>query len=484
MKGLLAAMVLLFAIASPAAADPPWSTPVDIGPASDYVYGPSLRFTEAGVGMASWLARTQPSGAEDGDATGDPVVVAPCHDGDRVREAAGGVPVRVVSTRDTIAAGPALDASGNGLVLRTRVLGSDDNGYRKERLGWSAVRPDGTVGSVHALARATVNTSPAIAVDRRGDALAAWVEYRPPRPGGLWGTNRVMAAWRSAGGDFGRPLVLRTTQYLSYEHGGTVRAAMSPAGRAIVTYDDARFTRGAPMRRVLAWVRTPRTRFGPTLVVGPQDGFADVALLVTARGRAVVVWGSQDGGEEANKPWIVRASALAPGARRFAPVQVLDRGEGINRSMGDVVAAAGADGRVLAAWSRVGGASGRMRAFPVLAATSDAHGRFAPAQTLAPYGAVGGAAVRSDGTQIVTWAHVVEYQVTDQAMAAVRAPSAAAFGAPEAIAAADHALPPVVAFDPKTASPVVAWPARPRGADPSNGIGTTAILRIARRTTP
>lgn len=492
MKRLLLALVAAaFGVApQAAAADAPWSAPVNVGPPSDYVMSPALAFAPSGAGFASWLVRAQPAGA-DGLPGAVSVKAGPDNDGIGGRLAtlgASGGPSRLVRTHDTIAAGPALDAGGRGVVLRTLVLGSDPSGYRKVRLSWSAVGRGGTLGKLHRLATATLVTPPSVAVDARGDALAAWVEYvAPPLHHGNvyygYGTNRVVAAWRPAGGGFGRPAVLLRTQYVDSEHGGTVHVAMSRSGRAVVAYDDARETRHGERRHVLAWTRTPRSRFSRTLVAGPHDGFADLAAVVTSTGRAVLVWGSQDGGEEANRPWIVRAASLAPGAHRFSRVQVLDPGGGVNRPWGDVVAAAGPAGTVLAAWSGVRvGTSGRL--FPVETATSAANGVFGAVQTLAPMGAVGGAAVRGDGTQIVTWARMLGYQLTDQATAALRPAGQPSFAAPEPIAAPDHALPPAVAFDPRTGAPVVAWPARPNGTDPSEGIGTTAILRIARRAAP
>jgi hypothetical protein len=119
-----------------------------------------------------------------------------------------------------------------------------------------------------------------------------------------------------------------------------------------------------------------------------------------------------------------------------------------------------------------------------MVAKSDVTGRFGRAQQLARSGAVGGIAVRPDGATIVTWAHAVGDQQTDQAIAALRLPGATAFADPEAIAPPDVASPPVVAFNPHTGRPTVAWPARPNGVDPSHGVGRTAILRIATRDAP
>src|SRR5204863_187400 len=84
-------------------------------------------------------------------------------------------------------------------------------------------------------------------------------------------------------------------------------------------------------------------------VVGPHAGFARMASAVTGRGRVVVAWGTQDGGEQADRPWIVRAATLAPGARRFSKAQTLDPGQGIGEAVGAVVLAVAADGRATAA---------------------------------------------------------------------------------------------------------------------------------------
>jgi hypothetical protein len=479
--------VALGVLAAPATALAGWSAPVDLGPPADYVLSPALAFAPSGGGLLGWRVRAQPPGA-GGLPNAISVVTGGHNDGIQGRLAAlgaGGTPGAVRTVADTIAAGPVLDRRGRGLVLRTRVLGSDPNGNRRVRLWWSAVAPGGALGRRVPLATATLTRDPALAMDADGGALAAWAEYRPPATRRqLWGSYRVRAAWRPAGGRFGAPVTLFVTQAIDFEHLGAVTAAVGRGGTAAVVYADAHETRHGERRTVYAWTRTRRRGFGPTLAAGPHSGYATTAAALTGRGRLIVAWGTQDGGEEADKPWIVRAATLAPGARRFSAPQTLDAGGGVNRPQGDVVLAAGGRGRATVAWSAVRGRDGAGLAFPVMAATADPRGRFAPAQTLAASGAVGGVAVRADGAAIVSWANSLGDQVTDQAMAAVRPPGAAAFGAPEPIAAPDVAGPPVVAFDPATGRPTAAWPARPAGRDPSLGITTTAVLRVATRTAP
>jgi hypothetical protein len=374
-------------------------------------------------------------------------------------------------------------------VLRTLVLSSDPNyGYRRKRVTWSGMSRAGTVGRAHSLSTATLVDPPAVAVDARGDAVAAWSEYRPPA--GLhvfWGSFRIRAAWRRARAAFGRPVTLLVTQALGYEHNGAVTAAIGRDGRAVVVFADARENPGHDRRVVLAWTRTARHGFGRTLVVGPHAGFARVAAVVTERGRVIVAWGTQDGGEEANRPWIVRAATLAPGSRRFSVPQTLDPGRGVSPPVGGIVLAAAPHGRATVAWSGVRRTSGADLAFPVTSATSDGAGRFGRATELAPSGAVGGVAVRADGAAIVTWAQGMiagGSVLSNQAFAAVRPADAGAFGAPEAVADPDIAGPPTVAFDPLTGRPTVAWAARPNGVDPSMGVGRTAVLRFATREAP
>jgi hypothetical protein len=66
---------------------------------------------------------------------------------------------------------------------------------------WSNVSRNGTVGRAGRLATATMTGPPALAVGARGEAVAAWSEYRPPASRReLWGSFRIRAAWRPAGG--------------------------------------------------------------------------------------------------------------------------------------------------------------------------------------------------------------------------------------------------------------------------------------------
>ena len=75
----------------------------------------------------------------------------------------------------------------------------------------------------------------------------------------------------------------------------------------------------------------------------------------------------------------------------FSAPQTLDPGRGVNPPVGGVAVAAAPNGRATVAWSGVRRTSGADLAFPVMSATSDDAGRFAPGTELAPSRAVGGA---------------------------------------------------------------------------------------------
>ncbi len=480
----LLSLVIFLAAAAPAAADAPWSAPVDIGPPADYVNATAVGFTHTAFGLVTWQTRAQPTLA--GGLPGAVSVVQNTpNDGVTSRALALGAPGSggaVQNFSDSIAAGPVFEDDGHGLVLRTLSLSSDGNGNRRRRVAWSAVTPAGRIGARRTITTATLGATPTLAEDHRGNAIAAWSEIIPPR-GRLATTGdfRVRAAWRPAGKAFGKPVTLYTTDDVGYARNGAVQVAIGRDGRAVVAFADLRIRRGRDAKRLLVWSRRPRRAFGAPIAAGPHSDAADIALAVTPHGRVLVAWGTQDGGEEANTPWILRAATMAPRGRRFSSPQIVDRGTNKHRPAGGIQLGVDPGGRATLAWSSVRDNNG----YPVFAATaSDATGRFGAPQQITPMGALGGLAVREDGAAVVTYARVLGEQITDQAFAAVRVRSDRRFGAPEALGGVDHALPPSVAFNQTTGRPTAVWSARPTGVDPSNGIARTAVLRVSTRTAP
>jgi hypothetical protein len=462
---------LVPAMAAGTAAAAPWSAPQDVGPAGATL-APTLAFAPDGNGLAGWNAHVNvPLGPPPANFIGDTGRVMRLTQGDGFGE--------VRALPDTLVAGPALDDQGRGVILRSAPVPQDRLG--RVRFSWSQVNAAGAVGAARSLGTVALAGAPAVAVDARGDALVAWVERG--RSEALTGRLTVKGAWRRAGAArFGTPKTLFESQDIYVDTPGAVVVALNRAGRGIVAFADAHETRLGVRRKMYAWTARAGRPFGSTLTAGAHDGIVEAAAVVDARGRATLVWGSQDAGIEAGHPWVVRATSLAPGAAKWGAVQVLDDGGGaVNRPWGNVAAAVDASGRVTAAWSGVRRASAPLGfVFPVFTATADA-GRFGAVQQLAPSGSVGGVAARPDGTVIVAWAHVVQYQRTDQAQAAVRGAGATAFGPVEDLAAPDGAGWPGVAFDPRTGAPVAAWASAP----PSTSANPPApVLRVATRSAP
>ena len=197
-------------------------------------------------------------------------------------------------------------------------------------------------------------------------------------------------------------------------------------------------------------------------------------------GQATVVWGSQDGGEEANQRWIVRTARLARGARRFSPTQTLDPGSALNRPEGRIALAFTPGGTATVAWSSVAASS----TFPVMAARARPGARFGPAQRLAPSGAVGGVAVRADGAAVVTWSSLIGSQQPIQVFGSVRPPGAVTFGAPEAIGEPEVGFgPALVAIDPVSGGAVTAWDSRPRTPTTPQEVNNASV-HVAARAAP
>jgi hypothetical protein len=218
--------------------------------------------------------------------------------------------------------------------------------------------------------------------------------------------------------------------------------------------------------------------------VGRQSGFGQLTRGVAPSGRAVLAWGTQDGGEEANQPWVVRAVTASAALRRWTRPQTLDPGQAADRPVGRLAAAALPDGTFGLAWSAVTASAGHL-VHPVRVALGSRDGRFAAASTIAPSGAVGSVAGASDGRLLVTWSTTPDYAnpspvPATQAMSALRAEGAGPFGAPEPLAAPDVASPPLATFLPDGRA-IAIWAARPDGHDPSLGVGPTSVLRLAER---
>src|SRR5262249_10512835 len=113
----------------------------------------------------------------------------------------------------------------------------------------------------------------------------------------------LRAAVRAPDGRLGAPATLARAGD-EYHPGGiqSAAAACAPSGRLLVAFS-------RPWMHELNFSRVSAvTPGGRPQVLGPALDASNLAVAVARDGRAIVAWGSQDGGEERNLPFRVYAA--------------------------------------------------------------------------------------------------------------------------------------------------------------------------------
>lgn len=417
---LLAALTLL--VAAPVAiADPPWSAPREIGSTARFISGPALAFTSSGAGVLAWN-------------TGEPAV------GHLATLRADGRVVERPRLGGEIVAGPLIRGGRTAVLTRVRRVTK-----RFRTLDTLAVRfgtaanPKGRVrrvGGTHEVFGE--DQGPAIAV-HGSEVAVAWV--------GKFGRerHRYRIAFSRGGGKFGTPQTLATT-LLPTRDSESIALAYGSRGDLVAAYASRR-------RKPVIVQRTRRSshHFGSEHVLGDRQPLTTLVAASNAMGRMVVAWGSQDSGEEASRPWIVRA-AKRPGVS-FGPAVVLDAGGAHDFAPRTVAAKVSNDGGTTVAWNNVTGPP-TAETFPLRVATAPV-GTWEPAREITPNGVLGGLAL-GHGNVLLSWTDDLHHDV----FAAVRTGSFGAFEAAERVssAAQEDRGPAVPAF--AAGRPAVLWPVR------------------------
>jgi hypothetical protein len=296
--------------------------------------------------------------------------------------------------------------------------------------------------------------------DDRGEIAVAWVEVH----GGQDNTPervRLRVALGRANRGFGRPRTLATGGLPTMDS-QSVAVAYGAGGDLLVAYSTTRAEGRRDRPVVAARVRRAGGSFGPAQVLGRRQPLTQLVAATARDGRMVVAWGTQDSGEEANLPWVVRAAVRPAGRGRFGRSQLLDPGEINLRVPGQLALGMSPDGRATIAWSNVRAGFDFPR-YPVRVASTGATGGFGPVTQLADNGAAEDMAVGADGTALVAWGSLIPGE-DDSGLAplyaAVRPPNAASFGGPEQISSPGvGATGADVAFDPRTGRPTAVWQA-------------------------
>ncbi|MDQ8045147.1 MAG: hypothetical protein AAGC46_01695 [Solirubrobacteraceae bacterium] len=294
----------------------------------------------------------------------------------------------VVDLNWAVAAVPVVDATGRGVVLGGRSVYTQRTG-----LGWATVSKQGAVSARRVFTKAdlALGQSVALAGNARGDAVAAWIEYTGD------GTAAVRAAIRPAGKAFRAPVTLFAK---ADSDADGVAAAIDGTGRIGIAFGARLAGASSSGRRVFVETGSVKAKaLSKPIVAGPQEGNARIAASFAKGGRLDLAWGSQLAGEEADGPWVVRATSLGRSAHAIEDVQLLDDGvKDVPRGGPQIVPGPGSSSIV--AWNAVD-AKGT---HPVRIAVSNPFGQYGKPQTLTDEGALGGLVVRSDGTALATLA--------------------------------------------------------------------------------
>lgn len=365
--------------------------------------------------------------------------------------------------RAALAAPPAVYAHSRLALVRLPLakgnVTADDLLHPASSLGYSFGRTAGTLevdtGAYRRLTTRADRSDVAIAANDRGDVAAVWVEH-------LSGRDHLVVALRRPNRPFGRPAVIIGSGAIS-----SPALTWSAGGDLLVAYQRSISRRGVTERRVEARVRRAGHGWGRPQRLGASSGFSQISVAAAPNGRMLVAWGTQDLGEEANRPWIVRAAQRPAGPRTFGATQDLELGEdrharAFERPAGRVAAALAPDGTATVAWSGIAGAR-FPSTFPARVATAGPSRRFTSPQTLSPNAAVGDVTSDDRGRTLVVWATLPQAgnsQTTGQVSASFRAAGAPTFAAPEQVSPEEAAHLPRAAFDPKTNRPAVVWISR------------------------
>jgi len=460
-------LATVLATGSTALAAPPWSPPRDISAPMADVTGVGIDFGEDGTALLSWTDRSvapgQPAAAEQAR-------LAALLPGGSVEDRA-----RLPSGLETR---PQVFGRNRTVVLRGRRR--DPRGGESRMRVWLDASFGTTAGPLLARTRRVAafwtvpggGHWPALAVSGSGEVAVAWVDLdRRVARDPFFQQHRVRLAISRAGRRFSRPRTIARFPLPTPPH-QSVAVAYGRRGELLVAYGAGRRVGNDVNPYVAARLR-PRAgrRFGRPQRIGPRADQSDLAAAAAPNGRMALVWGSQDGGEEAARPWVVRAAIRAPG-RRFGPSAVLDPGETAERVPGRLALAMASDGSATAAWGNVRNRYPRLE-YPVRTATALPGAGFGPATTLAATGALGSVGAAPDGRMLLTWTNAVfgfgiPGAERSDVFAALRPSGAAAPGPPEIVSTPElEDLAPAAAFDPLSGRPTMAWPAAVRQSETS-----------------
>jgi hypothetical protein len=347
MRAALGALVLVLLAASPASAAPTWLAPVDLSAPGDSALFPHVAVDPRGNAVAVW---------EHFEGTNFVVQAA-------VRPAATGVwqaPVDLSAPSESTNTSPqvAVDRRGNAVAVWELFNGPN---YVVQ----ASVRPaaSGVWQTPVDLSAAGDDTSPQVAVDRRGNAVAAWAAFNSTSTS----DTVVQAAVRpAASGVWQAPVDVSATG----ESVSSPEVAVDPRGDAVAVWDRGEALcgcrTGTPSTVVQAAVRPAASGLWQTPVdLSAAGDNRSPKVAVDRRGNAVAGWAASNG---ASPPTDVVRAAVRPAASGVwqAPV---DLSAPSVRPGSSLQVAVDRRGNAVAVWQRFDGADFAVQAAVRPAAT-------------------------------------------------------------------------------------------------------------------
>jgi hypothetical protein len=433
----LVAIAVLVGLVLPgvAAADPPWSATQSLSSPHLFVDPVDVTASGDGTALAWWMWQ---DGIGASARTGWNLA-------SRAPRAATFGPERAAPSNTVAIAG---FAQTRAIALTDRAIGPANVG--RTRLQVAFGRTSGAFDAPRTLADGPRLDRPVLAVNAGGDAAVAYFQNRGAT------NDRVMVSLRRAGGSFGTPFQVG--------HGAirSVAIAVGPRGDILVAWD----ARGTIQAR---YQPSFKAGFEPIETIASEPTyFAQIHAAVTDVGRCYLAWSAQFLSEGGSRGPVFNEVAVRPSGHRFRPAQLLERDDETRSQEPIALATNGRDATV--AWTGFDGANARVRV-----ASTDPSARFGAPQDVSPAGRDG---VVSDlagagGTLVVAWDNGTFD--ANQVFAAI-ATQGAAFGAPEAVSAAQEARAGRAILAPL---PTIVWTNRPAGSHPTGAISAVQTFAQA-----
>ncbi len=407
-------------LALPAVAEAAWSRPTIASPETTLADNPHVAVDPAGEAVAVWLrlegtysieASTRPPGDEwSAPVTLSPptnssveptVAITPSGEAIAVWQRGNGAPTQLIQASTKTPGGSwsapvnlsvggqqarepqiAVDAAGDATVVWER---PDTSG---SPIAQAATKPaGGTWGAPVSLsAPGKTTSSPSLAYDAAGDALAVWSLSTDTSP--YFGLV-VQASYKPAGGKWGAPASLSDSRFIALGPD----AAFDPAGNATVVWQSG--DREESPRQVKAATKPAGGSWGePVTLSDPSVSSGGAEIAFDEAGNGTIIWGrgsSTDGD--------VVAESKPAGGSWSQPVQLSTPGEGAFQWN---LAVNGA-GDAIATWQREKGETSA-----IVAATRPAGGLWSVGQDISPTGSrieSSSLGIEPSGDGIAGWAY-------------------------------------------------------------------------------